>query len=102
MNDARRELNRFILHRTGFKPGDVPVTCPNCSAVVRDKYCTGCGHEVTAISYEILRSALQNKDITEQELLDGMSQMPGFAKRTQSMQELTEEIIAGKKLLLED
>ncbi len=101
MNDAQREINNLILHRTGFKPGDISVTCPGCGSEVRDKFCIGCGHEVTALSYEVLTMALRRGDITHDELMEGMALIPGFKRRTESFQELTEQILSEQKLLIE-
>lgn len=95
-----RELERFLAHRTGFKPGSMRVTCPNCGHMVRAKFCRGCGHEVTAMSYEVIQQALQRGDITHDEFLEGLNSVSGFEEKSHKMQELYASIKSGKRQLL--
>lgn len=85
MSDKAREravidVREFVREKTGFKPGDVAVTCPVCIPLVKveGKFCTGCGREVTALCHENLQAGLQQGSIPHDDLLEGMSLIPGF------------------------
>lgn len=94
------ELERFLRERTGFKPGDRAVTCPNCGVEVKTLFCVGCGYEVTALNYDIMRLALQNGDITHDELVEGMRLIRGYDENTKVTSDLFPKILLGQKEIL--
>lgn len=99
---GKEELERLLLQRTGFKPGDIPITCPGCSAEVKTRYCVGCGHEVTALNYEVMNLALRKGDITHDELMEGMRLIQGFDENTKATSDIFSKILAGQTAVIED
>lgn len=94
------ELERFLRERTGFKPGDMPVTCPNCGGEVKTHFCVGCGHEVTALNYDVMRLALQRGDITHDQLMEGMRLIRGFEENTEATSNIFPKILSGQREIL--
>jgi hypothetical protein len=83
-------LDEFLRERTGFRPGDAPVTCPVCQVEVKGKFCPHCSHEVTAVNYDVIKHALQNRDITHDQFLEGLRQVERFARGEAGSKEVFE------------
>ena len=73
-------LDETLRRRTGYRPGDIPVTCPNCSETVQARFCDGCGHEVTSVNFEVLSKAISGGDLSHDELMEAMRAQGTFGK----------------------
>ncbi len=100
--NGKEELERLISSRTGFKPGDAPVTCPGCGSEVKTRFCVGCGYEVTSINYEVLSLALRKGDVTHDELMEAMRRIKGFDENTKAASEIFPKILLGQRALIGD
>lgn len=100
--NGNEELERLLRRRTGFKPGDISITCPGCGSEVKSRYCVGCGHEVTALNYDVMNLALRNGDISHDELMEGMRLINHFDVNTRAASDIFPKILSGQRALIGD